>query len=196
MVVVDLKNPWIAGVLAWLVPGLGHYYQGRRFKSILFAACIIPTFLFGCLLGSSKEVGFARNVYFSWRNQDRRLFFIPQSGVGTASLFALFQARQINGGAEPFFNGAMCPPISPNPENPRKSRGYPPSLDEIIDDLGRNFEVGTIFTVVAGLMNILVVFDAIDGPLFYRKEEEDEKGSKKREKEKEKNDPSQSPDIS
>ena len=33
---IDLKEPWLAALLAWLVPGLGHIYQGRTGKGILF----------------------------------------------------------------------------------------------------------------------------------------------------------------
>ncbi len=177
MIDIRLKNPVIAGVLAWLVPGLGHYYQGRYFKAFLFAVCIIPTFLAGCYLGSSPEVGFARNVYYSWREGDRRLFFFTQCGIGAAAIPALVQANRVNQGLPPFFRGAMSPPYLPSMGNvPPNFRGVPPTLDEIIGKLGRYFEIGTIFTLVAGLLNLLVIFDAIDGPVFFRKEEEkDEK---------------------
>ena len=33
---IDLKEPWIAALLAWLMPGMGHVYQGRTGKGILF----------------------------------------------------------------------------------------------------------------------------------------------------------------
>ena len=31
--------------------------------------------------------------------------------------------------------------------------------------LGRNFEIGTLYTVIAGMLNLLVVLDAFAGPL-------------------------------
>ena len=31
---VPLKNRYLAGLLAWMVPGLGHWYQGRRAKAV------------------------------------------------------------------------------------------------------------------------------------------------------------------
>lgn len=176
-VIINLKNPWIAGLLAWLVPGLGHFYQGRQFKAILFAVCIIPTFLFGMCLGSSKEVGFGRDVYCSWREGDKRLFFVPQFCVGLAAIPAIGQAYLIDDGKEPFWNGAMSPPRLPNyPKN--RHLVNQPTLDEIISKLGANFELGTIFTVVAGLMNLLVIFDAVDGPILSRKEEPGEETPK------------------
>ena len=33
---IDLKNPALAAVLSWLVPGLGQLYQGRTLKAVLF----------------------------------------------------------------------------------------------------------------------------------------------------------------
>ena len=36
-----------AMVLAWLVPGLGHYYLGRRKTAIAFALIVAVTFLLG-----------------------------------------------------------------------------------------------------------------------------------------------------
>ena len=33
---VMLKDPALAALLAWLVPGLGHVFQGRTAKGVLF----------------------------------------------------------------------------------------------------------------------------------------------------------------
>ena len=171
--VIHLKNPWIAGGLAWLLPGLGHYYQGRLFKAVLFAVCIIPTFFIGMSLGSSHEIGFARNVYCSWREGDKRWFFIPQFCIGSAAIPAIAQSYLIDDGKTPLWNGAMSPPVLPGYAKNRHLQGQP-TLDEIILKLGGSFELGTLFTVVAGLMNLLVIFDAIDGPILSRKETQEE----------------------
>ena len=40
---VELKDPMIAALLAWLIPGMGHFYQGRFAKAILFFVCISET---------------------------------------------------------------------------------------------------------------------------------------------------------
>ena len=34
---LDLKNPYVAALLAWIIPGMGHFYQGRTAKANLFA---------------------------------------------------------------------------------------------------------------------------------------------------------------
>ncbi|MDR3197871.1 MAG: hypothetical protein LBU34_08400 [Planctomycetaceae bacterium] len=167
---INLKNPVIAGILTWLVPGLGHYYQGRITKAILFFFCIVPTFWIGCVLGSSPEIGFARNVYCSWRFQDKRLFFIPQACLGMAAIPAGLQAIQVDPGYPPLFGSFMAPPKITEDDQ----TGVEPTLEEIVRERHFLFELGTYITVIAGLMNLLVIFDAVDGPLVYRQEKKED----------------------
>lgn len=53
---VDLKNPWLAAGLALLLPGLGHFYQGRTFKAAVYFICILGLFFTGQALGEWKVV--------------------------------------------------------------------------------------------------------------------------------------------
>ena len=53
---LDLRNRWLAAVLALLVPGLGHFYQRRTFKAIVYAVCILGLFFSGQALGDWKVV--------------------------------------------------------------------------------------------------------------------------------------------
>src|SRR3954466_13370719 len=53
---IELKEPWLAALLAWLVPGLGHLYQGRVGKGMLFFFCVLGTFVFGMVIGEGKVV--------------------------------------------------------------------------------------------------------------------------------------------
>ena len=40
-------SPWIAAALAWVFPGLGHAYLGRRKVALLYAVIVTVTFLLG-----------------------------------------------------------------------------------------------------------------------------------------------------
>ncbi len=40
-------NPWIAVLLAWVFPGLGHAYLGRRRTAIIYAIVVTLTFILG-----------------------------------------------------------------------------------------------------------------------------------------------------
>ncbi|MDR1486344.1 MAG: hypothetical protein LBT09_16190 [Planctomycetaceae bacterium] len=171
---IDLRNPVVAGFLTWLIPGLGHFYQGRRAKALLFFFCIVPMFAIGCFLGSGSDIGIARNVYFSWRQQDKRLFFIPQACIGTAAIPAMLQALWTSSGDPPPFGTFMAPPQS----DAMDKTGVAPTLADIAKRLHFLFELGTYITVIAGLMNLLAIFDAVDGPLVYRQEKEKTKQKK------------------
>ena len=171
-----LKNPLFAAVLAWLVPGLGHWYQGRKEKAVLFFVCIMSVFLFGCYMGSDRDFGPARTVFAKWKKGERRLYFIPQAFIGLAAIPATLQESRVQQGLPPRWKGLMAPPNSFDAKKPEGN----PTINELYHKMGnRNFELGTIFTVIAGFMNILVIFDAISGPII---EPEDEKKAKKKEK--------------
>src|SRR5260370_13248256 len=45
-----------AGVLSYLIPGLGQIYEGRVGKGILFMVCLYGLFFFGMYLGEWKNV--------------------------------------------------------------------------------------------------------------------------------------------
>jgi len=166
-----LKNPFLAAFLAWLVPGLGHWYQGRREKAVLFFVCIMSVFLFGCYLGSDSEYGPARVVYAKWDKGEKRLFFIPQAFIGLAAIPATLQESHVKEGLPPRWGGLMAPPNSPSSDKPKNN----PTFNDLQHRLARYFELGTIFTVIAGFMNILVIFDAISGPVIESANEDKKK---------------------
>ena len=53
---INLKNPVIAGILAFLVPGAGHLYQGRMFKAAVYFVCILGLFFSGMAMAEWKAV--------------------------------------------------------------------------------------------------------------------------------------------
>src|SRR5215467_3844320 len=83
---IDLRNPGLAALLAWLVPGAGHLYQRRTGKGLLFMVCILSTYFFGLALGEGKV------VYASWNQVDRRWQYPLQLGAGLPALPAVFQS--------------------------------------------------------------------------------------------------------
>jgi hypothetical protein len=150
---VDLKDPVVAAVLAWLVPGLGHIYQRRTAKGVLFMACILSTFVFGL------SISHGHAVYASWTDTEWRLPYLCQVGVGLPALPALAQTYLVRNGRDPLFGGVMAPP-----------RDHA-ELDEWWKSLNRYFELGTVYTMIAGLLNVLAIYDAWGGPVILPPEE-------------------------
>lgn len=186
---IDLKNPALAALLSWLLPGLGQLYQGRSLKGIIFMTSLMATLLAGLWIGGGNV------VYASWRLGEKRWAFLCQAGIGAAALPAMVQSSLINGpgkqplAASPWF----APPLvrgqlvsdayarrltAGNPDvaelDFRRQPGgmvrYEPShaggqLSLWHLRLGRFFDIGSLYTMLAGLLNLLVIYDAWAGPM-------------------------------
>lgn len=170
---IDLKDPVLAALLAWLLPGLGHWYQGRKAKAVLYFVCIMGLFCFGLYLGGSNDkcldndgkgqIGYGRAVYFSWDGEERRLPYICQICVGLPALPALIQANLLGNHTKVLCGGFMAPP---RPTNlPSDDVNYnQPTAHDLHRVLNRRLELAGLFTMVAGLLNVLAIYDAFAGP--------------------------------
>ncbi|MDZ4782619.1 MAG: DUF6677 family protein [Planctomycetia bacterium] len=162
---INLRDPFVAGFLAWLIPGAGHLYQGRTTKGIIFLTCILGTFAYGVFIGGSQV------VYASLRAEDYyRLSFVGQAAVGLPALPALVQHFRVERKQPPLWNGWMAPPDVIKRGNPGMSE-----LDRLQGDPGRDFDLGTTFTIIAGLLNVLAIYDAAKGPMFMPPDEREAK---------------------
>jgi hypothetical protein len=180
---IDLKDPRLAAFLAWLVPGLGHIYQGRTGKGILFSVCILGTFFYGMYIGGGRVVYASSTQVLMWKfpfitpEFAERWQYACQVGVGLPALPAYVQTWRTENGTGPLFgdNFERPPRKQPPPgedfsskdqSDPTRRVVSPDELSMWSYDQGENFEIGTVFTVIAGLLNIIVIFDAYGGPLF------------------------------
>lgn len=184
---VDLKDPRVAAFLAWLLPGAGHFYQGRNGKGVLFFVSIVGTFIYGLYIGQGRVVyasdvspitthGISTKFFERWQ-------YICQVGVGLPALPALVQTARMNSGKPPLlgdevsllgrdFSTLRPPRMNPNVpgafrslDDAKNTVTHPHELAKWYYDLGDLFEIGTVFTVIAGLLNILAIYDAYGGPL-------------------------------
>jgi hypothetical protein len=179
---IELKDPRLAAFLAWLIPGAGHIYQGRTGKGILFFVCIVGTFIYGMYIGGGRVVYASTANIFSRQFLDRWQY-ICQAGVGLPALPALVQRERMREHKQPF-GDFMRPPYDfapPNDPNLLRSTDLSDSSRVVVSpdelskwnyELGEYFDIGTVFTVIAGLLNVLVIFDAYGGPLVIQAEEE------------------------
>jgi hypothetical protein len=181
---IDLRNPVVAALLAWLVPGLGHLYQGRTTKGGLFMGSLLAAVILGLWLGEGRV------VYASWRPGESRLAFLGQAGIGALAIPAALQSSRLQGAArQPWLVSTwFAPPLRVGqPVTPAYAArvvrndpaveaadfaDQPPFRVARFDQLsawhqrlGRFFEIGTLYTVLAGMLNLLVVYDAWAGPL-------------------------------
>jgi hypothetical protein len=272
---VNLKDPGFSALLAFLLPGLGHFYQRRVFKGVLYAVCILGTFFTGLRIGHGQV------VYFQWKPADNRTYaYLCQFWVGLPALPALAQAKlrsreslernRVTASVSKPFQGTLFeadhrdgkaigtvtgtleitlvqPEDSRNattwrarlkdgrltsadgtvrdiegvldgckieaevapwpernvggdirldlgqPDEIYKLKGSIPrslwnsfeaplqegpgdagDLDRAHKELGGHFELGVVYTMIAGLLNILAIFDAYEGPAYENEEEEEQ----------------------
>ena len=151
-------------------------YQGRYTKGSLFFVCILSAWILGFAVGGSHV------VYASWQPGDKRWHYLLQAGAGAVAMPALVQGHEMrkhtNRGEtmqsyDPWWGGFMGPPHRPVIES------EPDEVAAWYAQKGAGYEMGTWYTVIAGLLNILVIYDAYGGPLAVpisgRKKEKDDK---------------------
>lgn len=169
---IDLRQPELAALWGWLWPGAGHLYQKRYAKGVLFMVCILSTYFFGFALGGGRV------VYASWNEVDKRWQYVCQVATGLPALPALVQTLRVRAGKPVLFNGLMAPPQVIDGQC---------QLAQWHRDYHLFFELGTLYTMIAGLLNVLAIYDAYAGPVVIvvdesRGKSSDEKDSDKRSK--------------
>ncbi len=116
----DTSRTWAAGLLAWVFPGLGHLFLGRRGKGLVLMGSILALFVMGVLMDSRLQ------LHLGLEDPLALLFSAAQMGIGAPYVIA----RLVG-----FEAGLVTSPT---------------------------YEYGNTFTAVAGLLNILVLLDALD----------------------------------
>ncbi len=130
---VDLPLTPGAAVLAWLWPGAGHISLGQTKRGIFIMAGVLFLFIGGLLIGGLDVVD---------RKNDR-LWFIAQVFCGPIAL-----------GAD-FLNQNVIKTV----DDDKRAQEEPERLTTT--SLGRVNEIGTLYCALAGLMNLVVILDAL-----------------------------------
>jgi hypothetical protein len=169
-----VKNPpvarpvpldWTAGALSYLIPGMGQISQGRISKGVFFLLSIYTLFFYGMYLGNWKNVYLPDTadktnpwgIPVRWMaNVYNRPQFAGQFWVGVAAWPAVWQYN--------FFKN------NPNDSGPLLGKFQRQPDEALLNDLERNGDktrdLGWVFTVIAGVLNIMVIYDAVAGPAF------------------------------
>jgi len=73
------RIPEVAAVLAWLVPGLGHFYLSQRPKAMILLGAIMSAFVIGIILADFQAISIENHKYA----------FFAQIGAGGPALSVL-----------------------------------------------------------------------------------------------------------
>jgi hypothetical protein len=119
----------IAGLLAWILPGLGHLYLGYRQRGIILLVTIMVTFWSGVAIGGVKGTVDPSN---------RKAWFFAELCTGSHALVAWGWHKAVG-----------LTPKAPD-QRPMPYTGHWLRAD-----------VGIHYAGVAGLLNLLIILDAI-----------------------------------
>ena len=136
-----VTTPLVSCFLAWLLPGAGHFYLGKRRRAGVFFAVVLATFLLG-LLNEGRS-------YIADGQQ-------PLTYLGTLANLATGPLDMLSRRAT-FQRLAYALPAD---ENSPESRALLESMRKkarVVTD-----EYGTTYLITAGLMNMLLILDAFD----------------------------------
>ena len=123
-----------AAVAAWLIPGLGHILAGHAKRGAILMVCIGGLWLVGLLVGGISVID-SRNVDGSLRPWYLGQALIAPS-LAVEYTHDRFRAR--TEGNDPIPSDESIP--------------FEPSY-------GRAAEIGTLYTALAGLLNLLAIID-------------------------------------
>jgi hypothetical protein len=174
----------VAALLSYLVPGLGQIVQGRVAKGVLFLVCLYGLFFYGMYLGNW------RNVYIPETAPPRdgsdrasrvldsitdRAKFAGQFWIGAAAWPAIVQHFSRPSAPQPgedvgdFENRLRNWRKGDLPHGMLGNFMRAPDEAELNDELrnsDKKYELGWMYTVIAGVLNILVIYDAFAGAAF------------------------------
>jgi hypothetical protein len=128
-----MKKPALALLLAWLLPGAGHWYVGQRGKAVVFCFVLLALFLAGVLITEGGCVDFrfggvigsvTGRAEADWGRHPYA--FLLQGCAGGPAIVALAAT-------------------SGRPEYPASKLG----------------DLGMLLTLIAGALNVLLVADAL-----------------------------------
>ena len=169
----------MGAILSYLVPGLGQIYQGRVGKGLLFFVCLYGMFFYGMYLGRWSNVymvdGLGKMEVAGHQLPNtlsaigHRPQFAGQFWIGMAAWPAIWQYTHYDNSKEAdalLGRYQRMPFENRDPENPHLL-----ALNELQRNSDKSWDLAWVYTVNAGVRNILVIYDAFAGPAFIAGEE-------------------------
>ncbi len=129
-------NP-VAGLAAIAFPGAGHLVAGQPKRAICIAIGVLGLFFGGLFIGGITIID----------RQDNGWWFIAHGCVGPVA-FGVDYVHQHKFRA-------------PDPDKPGRFKTPPPGPNQTyIKSVGKSLDIGTLFSAVAGMLNLIAIIDA------------------------------------
>ena len=155
-------SPALVAVVGWILPGAGYWLVGQRARAAVVGVTILLMFLFGILLAGIRVIdvpGYDRaGGQVRIDPQGRKVDSLNPGSRYADSDWAI-TSRGFFGeiANKPWYacqiiNGPVC--LIASTASIRAARAGVPMIH------GRLYEIGTLYTAVAGMLNLLVIIDS------------------------------------
>ena len=134
-------SPVMPCVLAWLLPGLGHFSLGRKGRALAFFAVVLSTFALGLFSGGTSSLADGQQ---------------PLCYLATFDNLALGPIEVI---ARKISLGGLVYRLPPDESDPRRQQLMARLRERVRHP---TYEYGSTYLLTAGLMNMLLILDAFD----------------------------------
>ncbi len=151
--------PFLAGILAWLIPGAGHVYIKRTLRGIIICICINGLFWTGVAFGG----------IFTVEPMQQRWWFTAQMCTGVSGAAAWYRQEQYRQAITEQFDDPQLRTPTPPPWTRQDDRlpekwwyTYKEAL--VKDGISLNYPSDTVartYAGIAGMLNLMCIFDAV-----------------------------------
>jgi hypothetical protein len=176
----------VVGLFAWLIPGAGYVLIGQRSRGILAGTTIILLFLAGIAVGGIRimdppgwgQYGYMTQLVSKGSGSGEEDFTtVDPTSKEEASDPTLVASGKPVGGAlwtepmnelsdKPWYVGQiLCGPLTLAASAISVAEAHPPAdavsaVEGVPSSHSRSWEIGELYTAVAGMLNLLVIIDS------------------------------------
>jgi len=140
----DVPPPALVALAGWAVPGLGYGLIGHRARGVVAGATVLLLYVGGLLIGGVRVVDVPGHTY-------------DGAGQLRTAGFTLARALPLLMEKPWFIPQSLAGPITfvAASASNRVAAAYPG-----VKTTARLYDIGTLYTAVAGMLNLFVVIDA------------------------------------
>ncbi|HZZ44360.1 MAG TPA: DUF6677 family protein [Tepidisphaeraceae bacterium] len=148
------QSPALVAVAGWILPGLGYWLIGHRARAVTVCITILSLFTLGLLVAG------IRSVDVPGYNDDGKLTLVPSTDQPAITAHPISEILN-----KPWYIGQilagpitiLCSDYSINLSKPLPDN---PDVSPAAKAHVRVAEIGTLYSAVAGMLNLLVIIDA------------------------------------
>ncbi|MBL7133112.1 MAG: hypothetical protein ISS78_03355 [Phycisphaerae bacterium] len=150
--------PYLAAILAWLVPGAGHIYIGRRARGIIILVTIAATFWTGVAFGGVMTVDY----------HNQRWWFVAEMGAGIHGLASWYRQDVVYEKlrADMLNDRQFRSQLASSQSRADLSLLHQTYMDKVMQAGGVALVAPTetiarAYSGIAGLLNVMCIFDVL-----------------------------------